>query len=434
MATNTVDQSRLVLNAFAAYFQNNLIASELATWNQFSGEMNDRNALQVSQQVGPSYIVTQSTSGVQDLTTGVQNSVFGSEVFTVKDVFGASMGWSDFVAIKDMGDARRSEALKRAAVKLAEAIDAYILRKAALLANNEVGTAGNNIATYADVMTAYTRLKKEGADDADLRMVLSYDDAQALGSGVVGLAAPDQMVTETFRKGFTGNVAGIPALYTQQLSNITPGTRTNGAVNGANQNVNYKDVCISTTNGNYLTQTLICNGFGANATIKDGEVFTIANVFAYDNRLHQALPHLQQFRVIGDTVADGTGAVAALRIFPAMVIDDGASIIGDAAANRAHATVSAAPVNTAVITFRGTASTAYKPRVLLNKSALICNTADLIMPATGQASRVSLTKIPLSVRMWKDSTFATGDHRVRFDVALTANVQERRQAVRFNGS
>jgi hypothetical protein len=67
--------------------------------------------------------VTQSTSGVQDLSSGVQNSVFGSETFTVKDVFGASMGWSDFVAIKDMGDARRSEALKRAAVKLAESID-----------------------------------------------------------------------------------------------------------------------------------------------------------------------------------------------------------------------------------------------------------------------------------------------------------------------
>jgi hypothetical protein len=54
MATNTVDQSRLVLNAFAAYFQNNLLAAELVTWNQFSGEMNDRNALQVSEQVGPS--------------------------------------------------------------------------------------------------------------------------------------------------------------------------------------------------------------------------------------------------------------------------------------------------------------------------------------------------------------------------------------------
>jgi hypothetical protein len=434
MATNTVDQSRLVLNSFAAYFQNNLLAAELVTWNQFSGEMNDRNALQVSEQVGPSYVVTQSTSGVQDLSSGVQNSVFGSETFTVKDVFGASMGWSDFVAIKDMGDARRSEALKRAAVKLAESIDAYVLRAAALAANNEVGTAGNNVATYADVLTAYTRLKKEGVDDSDLRMVLTYDDKQAIGSTVVGFTATDSLSTQTFRKGFDGEIAGIPTMYTQQLSNITPGTRTNGAVNGANQGKNYKDVCISATNGQYLTQTIACDGFGANATIKDGEIFTIANCFAWDNRLHQQLSHLQQFRVIGDTTADGAGAVAALRIFPAIIVDDGSSITGDAAANRAHATVSRVPLDNDVITFRGTASTAYKPRVLLNKSAVICNTADLIMPATGEASRVSLTKVPLSVRMWKDSTFATGEHRVRFDVAITANVKERRNAIRLNGA
>jgi hypothetical protein len=437
MATNTVDQSRLVLNAFAAYFQNNLLAADLVTWNQFSGEMNDRNALQVSEQVGPSYIVTQTTQGVQDLSSGVQNSVFGSETFTVKDVFGASMGWSDFVAIKDMGDARRSEALKRAAVKLAEAIDGYILKKCQLAANNEVGTVGNNVATLSDILTATTRLKKEGVDDTDLRMVLSYDDQQALAGTAVALTAPDSLVTSTFRQGFSGTVGGVPLMYTQQLSNLTPGTRAaSGAalVNGASQNVHYKDVCISTTNGNYLTQTINIDTLTAGHTVKDGEVFTIAGVFAYDNRLHQAQSHLQQFRVVGDYTADGGGAIANMRIFPAMIVDDGSSVTGDAAADRAHSTVSAAPADNAAITWRGTASTAYKPRIVMQKSAIICNTADLIMPATGEASRVALTKVPLSVRMWKDSTFATGSHQVRFDVAVTANVHERRRIVRLNGS
>jgi hypothetical protein len=433
-ATNTVDQSRLVLNAFAAYFQNNLLAADLVTWNQFSGEMNDRNALQVSQQTGPHYVVTQTTQGINDLSGGVQNSVFGSEVFTVKDVFGASMGWMDFTAIKDMGDARRSEALKRAAVSLAETIDAYILKTCQFAANNEVGTAGNNIGTFADVATAYTRFKKEGVDDSDLRAVLTYDDLQALGTTVVGLAAPDNLVTNTFRQGFNGSVMGIPTMYTQQLSNITPGTRTNGTVSGANQNVNYKDVCISTTNGQYLTQTINLAGLGAAGTVKDGEVFTIANVFAYDNRLHQTHSHLQQFRVVGNYTADGAGALASCRIFPAIIIDDGTSTTGDNAVNRAHATVGSIPANGAAVTWRGTASTAYKPRIIMKKSAIICNTADLIMPATGEASRVALTKVPLSVRMWKDSTFSTGEHRVRFDVAVTANTQERRQIVRLNGA
>jgi hypothetical protein len=94
--------------------------------------------------------------------------------------------------------------------------------------------------------------------------------------------------------------------------------------------------------------------------------------------------------------------------------------------NRAHATVSAIPANGAVVTWRGTASTAYTPRLLAKKNMIQVNTADLILPATGTAQRKQLSKVPLSIRMWQDSTFATGKHQVRFDVALTANVRERR--------
>jgi hypothetical protein len=35
MATITVDQQRLVLNAFAAIFQNNLVSKDLVTWRKF---------------------------------------------------------------------------------------------------------------------------------------------------------------------------------------------------------------------------------------------------------------------------------------------------------------------------------------------------------------------------------------------------------------
>lgn len=427
MATNTVDQSRLVLNAFATVFENNLLSKDIVSWRQFDAEMNDRNGLKVSEQVGPRYLVYRTTNGVKDLSAGVQDTTFGSETFTVQDTFNSSMGWGDFEKIKSIGDARESVALKNAATQLAEQIDAYILGIAQLAANNEVGTVGNNVASLSDVLTAYVRTKKEGVDDSDLRLVLSYDDQASLANNIVGLAAPDSLVTGTYRKGFEGMIAGIPTMFTQQLSTITPGTRTNGAVNGANQNVNYKDVAVSTTNGQYLTQTLACDGFGANATIKDGEVFTIAGVFAYDNRKQQALEHLQQFRVIGDTVADGTGAVAALRIFPAI-------ITGNTANNQAHQTVSAAPADNAVMTWRGTASTAYKPRVLLQKSAITVCTANLITPATDTAKRVQLTDVPMSVRMWQHSDFNTGAHSIRFDCALTANVHERRKAVRVNGA
>ena len=426
MAVITVDQQKLVMNAFAATFQNNLISKDLVSWKMYNEEMSDRNGLKVAEQVGPRYTITQTTNGVVDLSTGVQDSVFGSEQFIVNKTFGASMGWGDFVKIRDIGEARESTALTNAATNLAEQIDAYIMGVASLAANNEVGTPGNPVATYADVLTGYTRLKEEGVDDSDLRMCLTYGDKQALGTTVVAYAATDSMSTTTFRGGFSGEVGGIPAMYTQQLSFQTPGTRTNGTVAGAAQNVNYAAVAVSGAPGQYMSQTLLLSGLGAAATIADGEIFTMAGVFAYDQRLQATLGRLQQFRVIGLTTADGTGA-ASVRIFPAIIIPNGG-------ANTAHATCTVAPANLAAVTFRGTAGTAYKPRMIIQKQAIVVNTADLILPATGTAMRKSLTQLPLSIRMWQDSQFGTGNHQVRFDVALTANVRDRRRILRLNGA
>jgi hypothetical protein len=46
----------------------------------------------------------------------------------------------------------------------------------------------------------------------------------------------------------------------------------------------------------------------------------------------------------------------------------------------------------------------------------------------------SLSKVPISVRMWQHSDFYTGAHGVRFDVALNANIRDRLRIARVNGS
>lgn len=428
-----VDQAKLVMNAFAAIFQNNLATSDLVTWKQYEKEMNDRNGLTVVEQVGPRYAITQTTSGVQDLTTGTQDSVFGSEQFKVDQVFGSSMGWGDFSAIKDMGDARESEAIKNAALNLAEKIDAYVLRVAVLAANNWTGTPGNNVAVFGDVASAYTRLKEEGVEDSDLRAVLTYADKQALGADIVtSRPALDQIGSGIYRQGFTGEIAGIPTMFTQQLPTFVTGTRTGAmSVNGANQNVDYASVAIAGAPGRYMSQTINITGTGTQ-TLVDGDVFTIAGVNAYDNRLGASLGRLQQFRVIGNHTAVA-GAFSNVRIFPAIIVPGSGSGV-NININTAHATVDAAPANSAAITMVGAASAQLKARAILQKQAIVVNTADLIMPATGIGTRKQLTKVPLSVRMWKNSNFATGQHDVRFDVALTANVRDRRRIVRVNGA
>ena len=440
--TVTVDQAKLVLNSFAAIFQNNLTSAELVSWRKFDNEMNDRNALTVVEQVVPRYVVTHTTSGVQDLTSiGTQDTVFGSEQYKVQDVFGASMGWQDFVKIRDIGAARESEALKSAALNLAEQIDAYILGFAVNASNNWLGTAGNSVSVYDDVASGYTRLKEEGVTDSDIRAVLTYGDKQALGSEVInqnanlasGNASLDSIGAGIYRNGWEGSIAGISTLFTQQLPTLVTGTHGTSEVNGSTQNVNYADVAISSAPGNWLTQLINVDVGTGTETVKDGEVFTIAGRYAYDNRLQAPLDHLQEFRVIGNYTAS-SGNIPAMRIFPAIIVPVASPSNNTDRVNTAHATVSTAPVDEDVITWISPASSSVKPRALLNKDAIVVNTADLIMPATGIGSRKSLTKVPLSVRMWQNSVFNTGEHQVRFDVALSANVVDRRRIVRINGS
>lgn len=429
MPTVTVDQAKLVLNAFAAIFQNNLVSSDVVTWKQYDTEMNDRNGLTVVEQVGPRYTITQTTNGVQDLSGGVQDTTFGSEQFKVNTVFGSSMGWGDFVKIRDIGDARESEAIKNAAINLAEAIDAYVLGFAAKVSNNWTGTVDNAIATFDDVANGYTRLKEEGVDDSDLRAVLTYGDKQALANYIVDNNSSMQDMTEgVYRSGFTGKVAGIPTLFTQQLPALTVGTRVATATSVTNYSsgtfiVNYADVAVSGAPGQYMTSTINFDGQTGSVTLKDGEVFTIEGVYAYDNRAKKQLGHLQQFRVIGDYTAT-TGAFSNVRIFPAPI-----------ATGPFQNIVNTNPgVDGLAITHIGAASATLHPRVILQKQAVVVNTADLIMPATGIGLRKQLSKVPVSVRMWKNSNFNTGEHDVRFDVAITANSRDRRRAVRINGA
>lgn len=429
MATVTVDQSKLILNAFAANFQNNLLAKDLVTWNKYDSEMSDLNGLKVVEQVDPSYVVTQTTNGVKDLSGGVQSTVFGSEQFVVNSTFGSSMGWGDFVKIRDLGEARESRALKRAAVNLAEKIDFYIMGVLSTMSNNWLGTPANGVDSFGDFIQGYTRLKEEGVEDSDLRGVLTYQDKEDLGEAVIAFTATDALSTGAFRSGFEGAIGGIPTMFTQQLPTFTNGNDVTGAaVDGAAQSVNYADVAVSSAPGRYMTQTLHIDGITTGTgTVAAGSVFTIAGVNAWDNRANQSLGRLQQFTVVSGGTASGVSDID-LVIFPAIIVQ------GTSDVNTAHATVDTVPADDAAIVFVGAASTAYKPRLILHKDAAIVNTADLIMPATGMAQRKSLTQVPLSVRMWQDSTFSTGEHRVRFDVALTANVKDRRRIVRINGA
>lgn len=435
MAAVTTEQQKLVLNSFAMVLQNNLVTANAVSWNEHDAEMDDRNGLQVLEQITPRYNITRTENGVKDLSAGTDGTVFGSELFEITGTFNANMGWGDFVKIKSIGDARESKALLGAATSMAEKIDAYILEKAVLASADWTGDGATSIDEWVDAAAGYARLKENGVDDSDLSYIFNHTDEMKLGDQLVKL--PNETGAGTYRKGFTGELNGIRTMFTNQLPVLTVGTRAAtaaGAVNGANQNVNYADVAkAGATNGRHLTQNLVLKTFAAGATVKAGEVFTIPGVFAFDNRKQSAVSpaRLQQFTVVADAVADGLGA-ATLIIFPAIIVP-GSGAGDNVNINTAHATVTAAPADNAVLTFMGAASATLSPRVVIQKQAVVVNTVPLILPASDTSMRRRLSKIPLTVRMWQHSDFFTGAHGVRFDVALNANIRERLRIARVNG-
>lgn len=436
MGAVTAEQQKLVLNSFAMVLQNNLVTADAVSWNQYDGEMDDRNGLQVIEQVAPRYNVTRTVNGVKDLSAGTDGTVFGSELFEVTGTFNANMGWGDFVKIKTIGEARESKALLGAATSMAEKIDAYILAIATLASADWVGDGVSLVDEWREAALAKQRLKENGVDESELSYIFNAADEIGLGDQVVKLPNNDSATT-TYREGFSGKLNGTRSMFTNQLPVLTVGTRVANVclVNGAAQNKDYSAVAkAGSSNGLRLTQNLICDGVAAGATVKAGEVFTLTGVNAFDNRKQAAVSpaRQQQFTVVSDAVADGTGNIT-LVIFPAIIVP-GSGAGDNVNINTAHATVTAAPADNAQLTFLGAAGATLSPRVLLQKQAIQVNTVPLIMPATGTAMRRNLKKVPISVRMWQHSDFYTGTHGVRFDVALNANIRDRSRIVRVNGS
>lgn len=437
----SVPQSRLITNTIMAVLRDSLAASELVDWEVHSQEMNDRNGFIVSEQVEPDFVVTQTTGAVQDLTAGVQDTVFGAQTFTLNRVFGLSFGASDIESVVAMGAARKARALTSGIATLAAAIDAHIFDVAAKAYNYSTGTWGNPITTPMQFTAARTRLAEASVEsDRDLAGVLTPGDFTNLGTfiynGNAGLASEG---SRALRKGFDGEAAGIPLRRTNGLGVVTTGTRVAAVVAGAAQNVNYSAVAnAGATAAGYLTQTLNLTT-EANATIKAGEVFQIAGVAAYNPHVGVARPFNQQFVVISDATANGAGAIT-VSIFPAIIVPTPGAATGAAANNTAHATVSAAPANGATVTLMGSPSTAYRPRMMWKKESMVVHSAPLVQPFVGDSFRRSLadaqanSKVPpLMPRVWFFSDPKTGSHSARVDVFVQAQVRNRWQGIKFFG-
>lgn len=221
---------------------------------------------------------------------------------------------------------------------------------------NTVGTAGTTPASALVYLQAGQKLN-EFAAPMDNRSVVFNPAAQAATiNGLAGLFNNSKKISEQYDEGQMGSALGFSFNMDQNVQSLTTGSRST-----SDSIVTAETV---TTQGQ---ATINLSGGTASATIKAGDVFTIASVYAVNPETGQSTGSLQQFVCTATNTASG-GAWTSVAVSPAFQ------------STGAYATVDSLPQTSKAITFVGSASTAYPQNLAFHKDAFCLATADLELP------------------------------------------------------
>ena len=165
-------------------------------------------------------------------------------------------------------------------------------------------------------------------------------------------------------------------------------------------------------------------GFTASAAarVKEGDVFTIANVFAVNRRTRVSTGQLQQFVIRTDASSDGTGDLTA-SISPPIITSG------------PYQTVAADVVDGAAILFLTGASGVVTPQNLVFVKDAIAFVMAPLAPARNGSSSTS-SHMGISVRTTIDfdiDAAGGGKNKMRFDILFGKKLVAPDMAVRTTG-
>lgn len=407
---NTLLTPKVYANVMLKLLKNNLVMGKLVT-TQFKNEFKKiGNTVYVKRP--PEFTVrTGAIAQVQNVTEGEIPVVIDKQK-------GIDIQFSSIEETLTVAELLRSEIMNAEAAQLAQQIDSDLMA-ATLEFPSWVGTPGQTINSATDFFAAPQRLDEMAVPQTDRNGVMSPADFWALAGNFTGLYAQRDIATEALERARIPLIGSVQPYMTQSVVNLTVGTRTaTGAatVNGNNQNVTYASISANDYKQTFLVKTLT-----AGHTIKAGEVFTIADVYAVNPRTKAVLPYLAQFVNLVDATADGAGLATLTIANP--IITSGA-----------YQTVNSAPVDGAAIIWLGTASTAYPQNAVFHKSAIALVFAKLIMPYSGEASYATDPETGVSVRYWRTSDGTNDLHLHRWDVLYGVKTVDRRLGTRISGT
>ena len=246
--------------------------------------------------------------------------------------------------------------LKPRISQLASSIDADVANSFRNIYQS-VGTPGVTPATSAVLLAAQQKLNEAAAVMSPRYATVNPAANAGLVEGMKGLFNPTDTISRQFKNGMMGmGVLGFDEInMSQSIKQFTTGSRNATGT-------------VGTTVTAQGSNTIVLAGVGNTLTIKAGDVFTVAGVFAVNPQTRESTGSLQQFVVVADTTSSAGGA-ATVTVSPAMYTSA-----------HALATINAFPASGAVTTFVGAASSQYPQNLVYHKDAITFATADLLMP------------------------------------------------------
>ena len=246
--------------------------------------------------------------------------------------------------------------LKPRISQLASSIDADVANAYKTIGNT-VGTPGTTPSTSLVLLQAQQKLNENAAVMTPRYATVNPAANAGLVEGMKGLFNPTDTISKQFKNGMMGTgVLGFDEVnMSQSIKQHTTGSRDAAAA-----------TTVKTTVASEGASTLVLTQASVSTTLKAGDVFTVAACFAVNPQTRETTGSLFQFVALADATAvagDWTVTVAAMY-----------------SAAHALATMTALPVAAAVVTFVGTASTAYAQNLVYHKDAITLATADLLMP------------------------------------------------------
>jgi hypothetical protein len=269
---------------------------------------------------------------------------------------------------------------------------------------NIVGTAGVPPTSLLTYLTGQAYLDSEGAPrDGRRACIVEPFTSATIVDSLKGLFMPSAKISEQYEKGMMGtDSAGMRWKMDQNVV-----SQTFGSYAGATLSTNTATFTGSLTSGWASSSTITIAAASAAAPIQQGDVITIANVYAVNpqNRQPYGTNRLRNF-VVTSAVTISSGGSASVTVSPAIIT----------AGQFQNVFVSATSSSAVVTPFNNT-GTVSPQNIIIHRNCETLACADLELPqGVVFAGRASDKELGLSIRVVRQYTINNDSVPCRLDV------------------